>query len=561
MAFDIAGARKAGYSETEIVDHLASQTKFDSVRARASGYTDAELLKYLGGEQPIVAPTPQKLAKDDIPNFGETLTIGTGRKFDKILDGITQLYLKARGETKAEAGLKTNVNEKTELYKPLQEARPIATAVGEAIPDMVIPMGGTASAAATAAKLAIPAAVSSGLEYGTAAERAKNAAISGVASVIGGQVVPAVTRVVGGTVNKGIRAAIGEMSPEKAALYARAQSLGIPVSAAQQSDSSLLKTIASTVEHVPLSGAGKMREGQQQAFNQAVSKTIGENTSKITRDVYDSARTRIGKEFDRLTDRNELRVTQELMDEVNDVIFRSQHYAGPDAEKIVHNLADKLRSKLDTNTMTIPGSVYKEVDELMGKVQGFGTQSIWVKELKDIVRKHFDNSIRPADIKAWETARSQWKNLKALTGIVARDGADGDIPPSMLMSAVTNSGAGKELMARGARGEIGEIAQIGKEFLKDKIPNSGTIQRGMALGLLGGGGMMAGMSPEEVIALFATGATSGRLANKLINTPASGARMAMVPKTLAELMKMNPSKASQIIGSGTGMTLAEMNNR
>jgi hypothetical protein len=47
--FDIEGAKKAGYSEAEIADHLASQSKFDSDAARQAGYSDADIISHLGG--------------------------------------------------------------------------------------------------------------------------------------------------------------------------------------------------------------------------------------------------------------------------------------------------------------------------------------------------------------------------------------------------------------------------------------------------------------------------------------------------------------------------------
>lgn len=47
MAFDIAAARKAGYSESEILQHLAGTTKFDLAGARKAGYSDAELLAHM----------------------------------------------------------------------------------------------------------------------------------------------------------------------------------------------------------------------------------------------------------------------------------------------------------------------------------------------------------------------------------------------------------------------------------------------------------------------------------------------------------------------------------
>ena len=47
MGFDVEGARKAGYSEPEIVDHLAKQSNFDVAGAKKAGYNDAEILQHL----------------------------------------------------------------------------------------------------------------------------------------------------------------------------------------------------------------------------------------------------------------------------------------------------------------------------------------------------------------------------------------------------------------------------------------------------------------------------------------------------------------------------------
>jgi hypothetical protein len=62
MSFDIEGARKEGYSDAEIVDHLARVRKFDAAGARKEGYSDAELLGHLSaprrGSSPSSAPAP-----------------------------------------------------------------------------------------------------------------------------------------------------------------------------------------------------------------------------------------------------------------------------------------------------------------------------------------------------------------------------------------------------------------------------------------------------------------------------------------------------------------------
>lgn len=47
MPFDAAGARRAGYSDAEIVDYLAGQASFDVRGARRAGYSDAEIITHL----------------------------------------------------------------------------------------------------------------------------------------------------------------------------------------------------------------------------------------------------------------------------------------------------------------------------------------------------------------------------------------------------------------------------------------------------------------------------------------------------------------------------------
>lgn len=47
MAFDVEGARKAGYTDAEIAAHLAEAERFDLASAKRSGYTDSEVIAHL----------------------------------------------------------------------------------------------------------------------------------------------------------------------------------------------------------------------------------------------------------------------------------------------------------------------------------------------------------------------------------------------------------------------------------------------------------------------------------------------------------------------------------
>ena len=47
MTFDVEGARKAGYSDSEIADHLAKESGFDYSGAKKAGYGDSEIISHL----------------------------------------------------------------------------------------------------------------------------------------------------------------------------------------------------------------------------------------------------------------------------------------------------------------------------------------------------------------------------------------------------------------------------------------------------------------------------------------------------------------------------------
>jgi hypothetical protein len=56
MAFDVEGAKKAGYSDAEIAAHLAQQSNFDVAGAKKAGYSDTEIVQHLSTLE--AAPPP-----------------------------------------------------------------------------------------------------------------------------------------------------------------------------------------------------------------------------------------------------------------------------------------------------------------------------------------------------------------------------------------------------------------------------------------------------------------------------------------------------------------------
>ncbi len=561
MAFDIESARKAGYTDAEIADHLASSTGFDVKQARAAKYSDAEIIQHLtssiaGGEEE--KPPAPEYSYEDKPGVADAVLIGAGRTFDRIGKGMQQIYNTVTGDKGANETLAAEAAFDDKVYAKLKKERPLATGFGEALPSLAIPGGVGATAAGTAVKLGAVAAVPAALEYGSAKERFQNAATAATSAVIGGVAVPKLLDVTGNIIGKATDRLIeGKVAPAVKALSEEAARLGIPVSRSQLSDSKFVKTLASVVDTMPFSGATKTAENQQKAFNRAVAYTFGENTDTITRGVYASARERLGKEFERLSSKNDLNVTPTLMSDVNDVILRSSKYAKDETGRAVLNLARDLRSKMDTTAMTVPGKTYQSIDsEISRLLKGAqGDTALYLGELQEALRKGMDASmVNSADAAAWKVARQQYANLKTIRDIVAKEGADGNITPALLMSRLNASNSGKESMAKGTRGQIGDIAAIGKQFMRPAVPNSGTAQRMAALGLLGGGGYAVGVDPHTLGAFLLAGATTGRAANKLLNEPAN-----MSPRlTLNQILTKAPGEVTARTGAISGMTLADL---
>lgn len=90
MSFDIEGAKKAGYSDAEIADYLASQSNFDAAGARTSGYSDAEIINHLSA---IPASKVQSTKYDPTEGMSsyDKFMAGVGKALTDLGRGTGQL--------------------------------------------------------------------------------------------------------------------------------------------------------------------------------------------------------------------------------------------------------------------------------------------------------------------------------------------------------------------------------------------------------------------------------------------------------------------------------------
>lgn len=134
MPFDIEGARKAGYSDAEIADHLAQSSKFDIASARKAGYSDSEILQHLS--QPA-----QPSEKGLLDKAGEYVVNAANQYAQDKIDqsaGMSDMKLAGLGAKASLVGtgqgIRQLVSDSANVLRQASESSPIGNAVINAIP-------------------------------------------------------------------------------------------------------------------------------------------------------------------------------------------------------------------------------------------------------------------------------------------------------------------------------------------------------------------------------------------------------------------------------------------
>jgi hypothetical protein len=345
-------------------------------------------------------------------------------------------------------------------------------------------------------------------------ERAGNAALGGSLGILG----QSVGRLIGSGGQAVKDAAVGiasRLMPQADAASSRlaqvAAQHGIDLTAPQVVPSRFAKVLDSVSGAVPFSGAGKVAAQQQGQFNRAVSRTIGEDTDAITPDVYAAAKQRIGDVFNDVTSRNDLPIDSPLIGKLMAIASQAKS-AGDDATgRAVQNAIGRVIDQ--SQNSVLPGRAYQSLNTELGNIiKGGGEKGYYVGQVRNALRDAMDNAIAPADKAAWDQARTQYRNLKTIRDLVAKGDSAGNINPSLLMGRVTANGASKEAMATGGGGDLGDLAQIGQRFLKNSVANSGTPERLVATGLLGGSYFTNPVAPVA-------GVVSARAVQNILQSP------------------------------------------
>lgn len=437
------------------------------------GMSDADIAKAIQSTL-SAAPETQKPEEPDAVGAWEAGKLAAGRATDNILDGITQLYLGARGEKSALKALKQSNAEKNASFAPVQEQHPIATGIGNAVPMMAIPVGG-ASAMGMIGRSALAGAAPEMLAYGSADERLKRGAVGAMGGAIGAGIGLGAARLLkpAGASAQGV---------SKDALAA-AERVGVKMTAGQRAQNPAMQNFENYLSRSPgSSGSMQARTAANQgAMNKAAAQAMGSSSDDLSEATFSAARDAIGAKFQQLQAVTAPQLDGDFLGALVK-IDASNNARGAFRSKSIDDLVDKGLDLAAQNKLT--GAAYKEIrTQLSNDAQsafkgGDATLGQALKTIRSALDGAAKKSLSKADQEAWDLTRKQWAAYKTLTKSNVAEA--GNVSAARLAAALRQQGDG--LRTGAASGPLADIGRLGEAVKSVSNPNSGQLVNQMIYG-------------------------------------------------------------------------------
>jgi hypothetical protein len=281
---------------------------------------------------------------------------------------------------------------------------------------------------------------------------------------------------------------------------------GVPLHFSQLTDSKAAKTVASAASYLPFSGSGAAAKAQQEGFNRALSKTIGQDAKSLSPEVMKKASTSIGNQYNNLFARNTVNIDPADVSRLVGLAKQADTDLPADMAKVVHNQIDKFVNAAGSNGGTIPGRLYQNIRATLMPLEKNQPIGHLVGQVRKAMQDAASKSFGPQDAAELAKLNGQYSNLKVLTKALNQvGGADNNVNPARLWSLVNSK--------YGSTDEMRALAQAGQLVLKDPIPDSGTAARNVVYGLMGAGGALHPAGIPSLAGTAAIGATVGRALN------------------------------------------------
>jgi hypothetical protein len=258
---------------------------------------------------------------------------------------------------------------------------------------------------------------------------------------------------------------------------------GIPLRADQLSSNQMVKNFGSLMQRIPFTGFGAHAAEQQNAFNRALAKEMGEASDKVTTEVVDNATNRVGDVFNSVARRaGDIEINSSFINKVRNTVSDAASVLGGDA---IEPIKAQIKRIFDVVNLNKSGKASISADSYLALTRKDAPLDRLIKHQDSNmsyyaleVRKALDDMLEgsaPKDVIAdLKNARYQYAIAKALDPLAVK-APTGDINPKLVLGA-----------ARGHRGNLLELGHIGQKLLAEPS-SSNTAERLAILTALGGG--------------------------------------------------------------------------
>jgi len=269
------------------------------------------------------------------------------------------------------------------------------------------------------------------------------------------------------------RAAKDNAPKAVAALADAAEKYGIPLRAAQVSASKPLEWFTSALDHLPFGSGKKLSARQQEAFNSALSKTVGEDTPDALAALRQS-RMRNDALYNRLKDNYNLQLEPWHVDHMKDAVGEFARMDRSQGKYLSKGLLENVKSivKSADDTGLLDGRQYKTFRSDLGKdaVSASGdAERRAIKQIQYTLDSAFKSGLPPEEQAALSLADKQWANMRTLEKIAPKD-ASGDFDFTKLAPLLAQRNAENAANRMGylyGQGDqtLPDLARIGTQFL------------------------------------------------------------------------------------------------
>lgn len=378
--------------------------------------------------------------------------------------------------------------------------------IGETLADMAItaPAGGLGGA--------IPRILATGYTEGLTHNGSFQDKIEQMAAgSLGAGVGEGAAKVIGVLAQPFKKAAGSAMDDVTDGLRAKARDIGIKLNAAQETGNKTLQAVDKQLSVLPTSSEfqAAQKEAQRLAWQNALFKQGGEDANMATPDVMGGMKARISGVYDDVAGRNDLMVDPQFKADLAEVERTLMERIPVNQKNIV---ASYLR---DFGTApegaAISGKQYQDIRSMLDKQsKAFRNSDPATAEALKRIRESADSAMERSlvgpsknslpgnagaeDLAAWRKANKDWAVMRTIEAAI--DPETATIKPNILLNKMRQRDPNRVIYGAGDQ-EFTDIAKVGKAFIPDKAPDSGTAINSAIVKALTGGSIFGGMAGTD----------------------------------------------------------------